>query len=1141
MTKAPNRLTSLLRRLGVAGPARVRAFSGTSASEMNQGTRAPGVWLLLVLVLGLLAFTAAPALAAGPEAPAPVVVESIKATSAAFHGELNPGKEGAVGTYELGTYEFLYKQSPTECEGGSKAPASPSISLGGGKEALPPQEVGGLEPHTEYTVCLLARNGNKGEATVGPHVTFKTATLPATPTTTEPATGITATEATLHGVLNPNATGPVEPGSSYEFLYRKSATECELAGKPENATPTTSAAGNAKEAAEATLTGLPPGTQYTFCLLASNGVGETAVGSPVTFTTPAAAPVPVGESAADVSASSATLNLEVNAGGTDTTYRLEYGTSTSYADNVEGDAGSLSGEATIGVHVQGLQPSTVYHYRFVVSNAVRQGVEGEDQTFTTQRGGSELGLLDGRQWELVTPPKKQGALFYALNRSHIFGGSPTDPFVAKASADGEAIVDLASQPSEVEPPGASNEVSVLSTRGSAGWSSEVIAPPHEQATGPSVGSGSEYHLFSEDLSRGIVDLFGNGFTPLSPEATESTPYLRTDFLNGNVTEHCRASCYQPLVTRADTREGVKFGEENEEGRCEVTPGEEFQVCGARFVDATPDLSHIILEAGTVVEGEQLTSTPNETSGFAGRTFYEWSGGQLQPLYLLPKSEGGVGVIASGVHIDGGHPNGVYEETAAETLATETTATRTPGTPMSDDGSVFFPYRGHLYLHDFAKDESFRLDVAQGVAEPSQDEASILYAANDGSKFFFTDPQRLTTAAGGGIYECRVVEVAGSPKCELELTGLSGGSLIGGSSDASYLYFVGAGERLIVDHYENGKWTTGEGPVVSSTDGATGLLAHEDQAPVYRVSPDGRFVAFMSDHDLTGYDNRDAISGQPDIEVYLYDAITNKLVCASCNPTGARPRGTTFFNNGALVGGVFLGSEPWTAASLPPWTNSLYGPEGELYQPRFLSDTGRLFFNSVEALVPQDVNGTQDVYEYEPVGVGSCSTSSVTFGERSGGCVGLVSSGSSPDESAFMDASETGGDVFFITTAKLAPADYDDALDVYDAHECTTAVPCFASEPVSPPACSTGDACKAAPTLQPTIFGAPPSATFSGAGNLSPPPGGRGSNPPKVTKKTVNCKKGFVKNKQGKCMKKPKKKKTKAKKSKRSASENRRTK
>ena len=39
----------------------------------------------------------------------------------------------------------------------------------------------------------------------------------------------------------------------------------------------------------------------------------------------------------------------------------------------------------------------------------------------------------------------------------------------------------------------------------------------------------------------------------------------------------------------------------------------------------------------------------------------------------------------------------------------------------------------------------------------------------------------------------------------------------------------------------------------------------------RVSPDGRWLAFSSERSLTGYDNHDAASGQPDQEVFLYHA------------------------------------------------------------------------------------------------------------------------------------------------------------------------------------------------------------------------------------------------------------------------------
>jgi hypothetical protein len=119
----------------------------------------------------------------------------------------------------------------------------------------------------------------------------------------------------------------------------------------------------------------------------------------------------------------------------------------------------------------------------------------------------------------------------------------------------------------------------------------------------------------------------------------------------------------------------------------------------------------------------------------------------------------------------------------------------------------------------------------------------------------------------------------------------------------------------------------------------------------------------------------------------------------------------------------------------------------------------------------------------------------------------------------------------VTAAKLAPQDYDTAFDVYDAHECTSAAPCIPASVASPPPCETGDACKPAPTPQPTIFSSPPSATFSGPGNITP----AAPTPKHVTKKTVKCKKGFVKNAKGKCVRPSKKK---AKKAKRASNERR---
>ncbi len=279
------------------------------------------------------------------------------------------------------------------------------------------------------------------------------------------------------------------------------------------------------------------------------------------------------------------------------------------------------------------------------------------------------------------------------------------------------------------------------------------------------------------------------------------------------------------------------------------------------------------------------------------------------------------------------------------------------------------------------------------------------------------------------------------------------------------------------------------------------------------------------------------AGSPDAEVYLYDSLeTGRLACASCDPTGARPTGIPYNEAGIA----------WAAANVPGEPRSFEGGLTSLYQPRYLSDSGRLFFESADALVPQDVDGTEDVYEYEPAGIESpegrveCSESTSSgsevfkpahefkvgnlTGEEGAGCVALISSGTSSEPSSFLAASESGGDVFILTSSRLTSANPGGA-NVYDAHECTMQSPCI-SVPEQPPACATEASCKAPPTPQPLIYAAPPSATFSGPGNLTPPP----PPPPAKTviKKTTKCKKGETKNRKGKCV--PKKKHAKAKKS-----------
>ena len=147
---------------------------------------------------------------------------------------------------------------------------------------------------------------------------------------------------------------------------------------------------------------------------------------------------------------------------------------------------------------------------------------------------------------------------------------------------------------------------------------------------------------------------------------------------------------------------------------------------------------------------------------------------------------------------------------------------------------------------------------------------------------------------------------------------------------------------------------------------------------------------------------------------------------------------------------------WLAANVPGWTN--INESMAAYQSRYLSNGGRLFFNSPDALVPavqEEVKAgkasKEKVYEYEPGGVGSC--------ERAGGCVALISASDAEHESAFLDASANGDDVFFVSAERLAAQDVDHEYDVYDAHVCDAAAPCLSAPATGNPPCGSTEACR----------------------------------------------------------------------------------
>ena len=439
-----------------------------------------------------------------------------------------------------------------------------------------------------------------GPDIVVPDVTTK----PASGSQIEPKTHTFS--AVLNGTVNPDEAGE----ATCEFVWGLSTSEltktAECEGPGSKATPIPGGPGDDSPVpVKAKLEGLASDTKYYYRLQASNvhqGKVETNTGEGAadegSFTTPG--PGIEEESVSDVTATSAALAAEVNPNGSPTEVRFEYGPSTEYGSEVPvppGEAiGSGEGGVTVEQHIQGLSPGTTYHYRVVAVSQISVEVSpgkfetqavttyGEDQTFTTQSaGGGSSTLLDGREWELVSPPDKHGAL--------ILGIDVPEPGVIQAAADGDALSYLASPSTEEVPQRNSNEVQVLSTRGLGGtssWSSRDLTMPHVGATDGRVGVGQEYRFFSENLETAIVQPFGayipceGGIQPcLSPEASEQTAFLAdlegvstsggtgksptyTPLVTGCPAPQVGTSCPKEIEEHADVPPGTVFGEDGEE-------------------------------------------------------------------------------------------------------------------------------------------------------------------------------------------------------------------------------------------------------------------------------------------------------------------------------------------------------------------------------------------------------------------------------------------------------------------------------------------------------------------------------------------------------------------------------------------------
>ena len=259
----------------------------------------------------------------------------------------------------------------------------------------------------------------------------------------------------------------------------------------------------------------------------------------------------------------------------------------------------------------------------------------------------------------------------------------------------------------------------------------------------------------------------------------------------------------------------------------------------------------------------------------------------------------------------------------------------------------------------------------------------------------------------------------------------------------------------------------------------------------RLTTDGETLLLASREPLTGYDNSGPCGGVCS-ELFRYRAgpegSLGRLTCVSCNPDPAiKPRGDALLAGEG--GGIRGGAGAWLSRNLS-------------------ADGDRVFFETPDALLPADTDtgptpgcippgiGTVtgcDVYEWETDGEGSCQSET-----QDEGCLFLISSGTSSEQSYFGDASANGDDVFFFTRQALVPTDTDNNVDVYDARVCIKEEPCEETPHVAPAECN-DEGCAGPhepPPPPPNLATANP----TGTGNLPEPPTPSPQPPPKLTTK-----------------------------------------
>jgi hypothetical protein len=229
----------------------------------------------------------------------------------------------------------------------------------------------GLTPSTIYYVRAYATNASG--TSYGSQVNFTTLDAQAPVVTTNAASALSSSGATLNGMVN---------ASGFQTTVTFEYGETVSYGDTVPASPSP-VAGSSDTAVSAVIMGLSSNQAYHFRVVGQN-IADTAVGADMTFTTGARAPVVITAQVSSIQATNAACGGQVtSSGGSVVTARgVCWNTSSTptLADSHTLDGSGLGGFAS---HLTGLSPETTYYIRAYATNKLGTSYGGS-HSFTTQ-------------------------------------------------------------------------------------------------------------------------------------------------------------------------------------------------------------------------------------------------------------------------------------------------------------------------------------------------------------------------------------------------------------------------------------------------------------------------------------------------------------------------------------------------------------------------------------------------------------------------------------------------------------------------------------------------------------------------------------------------------------------------------------